>query len=163
MASSSATRRSHHKEFQASRNGRTGDGGDHRLGQTHPGRSHRRVSRERIERLHRWRESVAATGSDTFEIGARAKRTARAPKHGCLRTFVMFKGQKSLDQRIGRRTVDGIARLGPVDDDGGHRAVAFDAYGFLFAHGFPCRGVGRAWHLLFRVEAKKLGFVAESD
>ncbi|HXM00407.1 MAG TPA: hypothetical protein VN932_10795 [Rhizomicrobium sp.] len=116
------------RELQTTRHGITRHRRDHGLGEPHPRRAHRRVGNERIVLLLEHGDAVAAPLGHAFQIGAGAKRAARAPQHGGQSLVVTFEFEKGLRQGFGRRAVNGVARGRAVDDDGGYRPVALDAH-----------------------------------
>ncbi len=108
------------RELQAAGDRVATDRGDHRFGQHHSRRPHRaragpvyRVGFRRAERL---------------QIGSGAKGSVVAPQHRHRCGVVAIELLERREQRGSRRAVDGVARLRPVQDHRGHRAIAFYAY-----------------------------------
>jgi len=92
------------------------------------------------------------------------RRTCRAPVRTPRLIVVVVEGHEGFPQPVGAQAVDGIAPLGPVDGDDGHRPVMCDHerigpvrwYGP--GEGSSAAGVGseasrttcRVWHRVFR-------------
>src|SRR6266545_445118 len=73
-------------------------------------------------------KGVGTSGADRGQVGAGAEGAAFAPQHGDRGGRVRVE----LAERVGERprggAVDGVPYVGAVQDDRGHRTVAFDAY-----------------------------------
>src|SRR6266545_3759328 len=80
-------------------------------------------------------KGVGTSGADRGQVGAGAEGAAFAPQHGDRGGRVRVE----LAERVGERprggAVDGVPYVGAVQDDRGHRTVAFDAY----RHGITVR------------------------
>jgi len=115
-------------ELHAAGDRRSGNGGDHRLRQFEPARTHgsarRRAMFGKVEVGERLPLAELARGE--FQIEAGAECAARAPKyrHGLI--GIAIERQQGIDQRLGAGRIHGVSRLGAGPHDGGDRAVALD-------------------------------------
>jgi hypothetical protein len=117
------------RQFEAAGDRRPRDGGDDRLRQLEPGRSHWSARRRptvfgKVEGFQRLGLPGKACGE--LQVPTGAKGPARAPEHRDRGVRVALEGEKGLDQRLRTLDIHGVARLGARMDDGGDGAVPFD-------------------------------------
>ena len=105
------------------------DGGDDRLAQRQPRRSHRAGPVVG--------DGPAIPLGHRFEVGAGAEGCAGPREDGHGTVVVLVEGHEGLTQLVGAQAVDGIAALGPVDRDHRHWSVVLDEDGVG-----PVRAVG---------------------
>ena len=128
------------RQLQAAGDRVTGDGRDHRLRQRQPRRLHRSVTVDAVT-------LDALAGGYRLQVGAGAKCAARAPQHRDLLLGVGLEGAEGVGQLFGRLVVDGVAGLGPVQNDGRDGTLALDEdLGFS---GRGCGGLGHGRGLSF--------------
>ncbi len=108
------------RELEPAGDGMTFHRRDDGLVEQHAGRAHRPVAVGR--------GPVAAAGRDRLEVGAGAERAAGAGEDRDIAVGVVLEGAEGVGQRLGRRTVDGVPDLGPVDGHDRDRSVVVDAY-----------------------------------
>ena len=103
-------------------------------------------------------EPVAAPCRHAFQVGTGTERAARAPQHRNLRGRHLFRRRETHRPVHRQSACRRRCAPRPVDDDGGHRILAFDAHGSAVAHDFllrtsmssSCRRHGRARCLALR-------------
>ncbi len=95
------------RQFQPSRYRMTFHRRDHRLGQQHPGRTHRPVAI--------FPQRRAAPLRDRFQIVARAESPATAGQNRYRECFIGIEGPERVRQRRCGCRIDRVARLRPVD------------------------------------------------
>ena len=121
------TQVAHDRQLQTAGDAVALDGGDHRLAEHHPRRSHRAVVG------HVGLDPVAALGGDRLEVGAGAERAGGTGEHGDRQRLVFLEQPERRRQPGCRRPVDGVAGVRPVDRDHAHRPVELDVHRFAAA------------------------------
>ena len=103
------------RQLDPSREAPAVDGGDRRLRRRHPGRAHRPLGMVDVE-------------IERLQVGARAERVAAGSgEDEDARLDVGLEVAQALTQQLGRRRVDRVAALGPVDRQHRRRADALVA------------------------------------
>ena len=92
------------------------NGRNDRLGEDHPGRTHRAVAVR-----HR---AVASPFRHRLQVGTRAEGPASTGQDRNGQARIRVKCPERVGKRSGGRSINGIADVGAVDDDNEDRAVA---------------------------------------
>ncbi len=104
------------RQLQPTGDGVPLDGGDDRLAEAHPGRTHRPVP----------------VGLDpvveALQVGAGAERAACSPQHCHRLGGVGVEGPEGVGELLRRGPVDGVSHLGAVDHDRRHWTVGLDPH-----------------------------------